>query len=128
MKKTLLATVLSLLAAASASAGQKGNDFVTIMTQFSVATGAMGSARNSTDVMQLIGCGLVANAGSTTYVSCSAMDAKGNRAWCVSTNAEFVRAAQGIGTDSDLVFGWDASGNCTQLNVYNGSNNPPKAP
>ena len=126
--KKIVPVVLLSLAAASAYAGAKGNDFVTISTQFSYATGAMGSARNSADAMQQIGCGFVANTGQNTYLSCSAIDAKGNRAWCISTNSELVKAAQGIGTDTDLVFTWDASGNCTSLNVYNGSNNPPKAP
>src|SRR5215468_12567918 len=86
MKKTLLATVVSLLAAASAHAGAKGNDFVTISTQFSYASGAMGSARSSSDALQSIGCSFIAYTGSSVYLSCSAIDAKNNRAWCTSSN------------------------------------------
>jgi len=119
---------MALLFTAPASAGQRADDFVSINTIYRVASGALGSARNSSDGMQFIGCGVYAYATSQAYVSCAAYDAKGRYASCVSTSPELVKAGQTIGSDSDITFSWDAAGSCAQLNVFNGSNTPPKAP
>jgi hypothetical protein len=78
--------------------------------------------------MQLIGCGVYVGGTLSAYVSCSAIDAKGNWAWCTSSNPEYVKAGQSISGDTDIEFMWDATGTCTGLYITNTSSTPPKNP
>ena len=121
-------TSLALLSSPLALAGEKAVQEVEINTQYKYASGALGSARNSADNLQSIGCGVYSYPGGITYVSCSARSAKPQSAWCWSTDAKLVSVGLGISTDSSLLFTWNDDGTCSSIQLYNGSNTEPKRP
>ena len=76
-----------------------------------------GAARNGADVGQLIGCDTYTDpTGSST--SCYAEDATG-KTWvsCYTFDPNFREAVRSLKGDSFLQFQWDASGQCTLLEV-----------
>jgi hypothetical protein len=127
MKKALLAFVLALTVSGAAIAGVKYTTPVTINDTSRVAYGAMGTARNSTDSDQYIGCQVIATTSGSTSYTCSARSAAGVFRSCAGGNiASMVQAAASTTTDSYIYFSWDASGVCNYLVVTNYSTYEPK--
>lgn len=135
MKRSIPAALAALMVATAlcgtASAGDKGNVPVTLETNSSNqvirAFGMIGSARNSADTKQIIGC-FISAAGTALQAGCEAQNAAGNNTMCLSSNANIVAAVQSVGPDSYIDFSRDASGNCTSLYVANGSPTAVKQP
>jgi hypothetical protein len=95
------------------------------------AMGSMGSARSSADSNQYIGCQVSTNnvsSGAVT-VQCFARNAAGTYLSCVTTDPNYVNAAQAIDGDSYIRFNTESSGsNCTYLLVLDSSYYAPKQP
>jgi hypothetical protein len=110
-----------------ALAGSKSNPTVVVDTVVREAFGSLGSARNSADAVQYIGCTVVSSAASTS-VSCTARNSAGTIGSCTSTNATLVDAARNLDGDAYIYFSWDAGGSCTLLSVAKSSVYTPKTP
>ncbi|QWP77350.1 hypothetical protein J5226_02790 [Lysobacter sp. K5869] len=124
------ATILAVLCG-TAFAGEKGNVPVTLETNASGqvvrAFGMMGTARNSADTKQLIGC-FIGAAGNSLQAGCEAQNAAGANTMCLSSNAGVIAAVQSVGPDSYIDFARDGAGNCTSVYVANGSSTAVKQP
>jgi hypothetical protein len=131
MKRNAIA-LLALCAfagfSASALAGEKvrSDVNVSITSTLVSSNGAIGSARNSLDNTQRIGCQLRANSVSTALSgSCDATDAFGNRAFCITSAPQLIEVIKAIGTDSYISFTYvpSATGNptCTSVSISNSS-------
>jgi hypothetical protein len=128
MRKRLalaLALGFSLLAATPALAGFKWtNKAVTISGN--TMNGALGSAWNSTDYKQYIGCSITAYATSTSGV-CWGSDASGTYRSCSTFSPSMIQTIGSIQADSFIQFSWDPSNNtCTSLVVHHTSYTEPK--
>jgi hypothetical protein len=117
-----------------AKAGYKISTFVTINTNPSsgdpYALGAMGSARNSGDGNQYIGC-LVDGYDNNTYSgACYALNAAGTQsANCYTTNPTVLNAIRSISGGTRIYFKWQAStGICTLVEAANISYWAPEVP
>ena len=119
MKKTLSRLVIAALLASPlvAVAGYKGKWFVGIDTVHRHATGAIGSARNSLDSVQYIGCGVTSSVGSPRSGICIARDQNGNMASCWSEDPGVLEALTSLSTDSYVEFHWDDLGSCTTIHL-----------
>ncbi len=137
--KTNVIALLALCAftgfSASALAGQKLRSDVMVTTDgISInAHGAIGTARNSLDANQRIGCVLKANtASSTLSASCDATSAAGTQAFCITSSPQLIEVIKSIGTDSYISFSYlpSASSNptCSQINISDSSVYEPKKP
>ena len=137
LRTTLIAAALTLSIAPPVHAGRKTTAAVVINTATRTASGSLGSARNSSDSTQYIGCqatyypNLDPNSGSfssTTYF-CYARSSAGTTGACsVPLSTDFVDIYAPIAEDSFLQFSWDAAGNCTSLRVENYSYYAPVQP
>lgn len=129
MRKGILSAMVALglvATSATAMAGFTANQPVLVNPFLRVAQGALGSARNSPDNIQFIGCAVTDGAGGA-FVTCSARGPGGNFATCTSSDPGKVAAASSINSDSFVVFRYDAQGNCTLLSVSTFSQYPTKA-
>jgi hypothetical protein len=125
---TVLASILAFSGAAVAGVKVKGDVEVVTSQYGNSASGAIGSARNSKDSKQNIGCRL---SGYETalypYGWCSATDATGKAAACVFSNRpDFERVLATISDDSYLKFHWDNQAKCTIISVTNQSMYEPR--
>lgn len=129
-----MAMAATMAAAGVAHAGEKGNVPVTLqLNPLGAPIGAfgmLGSARNSADTLQAIGCAISATGitGTTVRADCEAVNASGSMVHCQTTNAAMVAVAQSISEHSYLSFSFDSSGTCTSVYVANGSANAVKLP
>ncbi len=123
-----LVPIAALLLASNAMAGQKTSNPVAVDATARVANGSLGSARNSADNLQYIGCAAGALSFGGTNMYCFAQTADNVYAECQSTSPQLVQAAQAMSGDSYVHFAWDASGTCTYLLVINSSRLTPKQP
>ena len=75
---------------------------VTLVTnssgQVTRAYGIIGTARNSADTKQLIGC-FIGAAGSSLQAGCEAQSAAGANTMCLSSNAGVIAAVQAVEPD-----------------------------
>jgi hypothetical protein len=119
-----LSIVVALLGAlvGVAHAGAKYSYSVAVGTGW--ASGALGTARNSGDPNQVIGCQTY---GTTTFL-CYAHDPYGTQGSCVGSDANLLAWVRSLNGDSWLYFSWDTSGNCTFVSVENSSYLEPKQP
>src|SRR5262245_42780705 len=116
----VLCLAMFLAPGTRASAGFKQPWDVTIDAVNRTAMGALGTARNSADTKQALGCGVHYDAvNGKNNVNCNAADAAGNTAQCATQQAELIQIALGINGDSFLEFDWDRSGTCTNIQVLN---------
>ena len=129
-----VSVVLSVLAVSAclstpAFAGKKITENVVVDTVARYAYGSVGSARNSTDQNQWIGCYVIATStAANSFGGCSGANSNNTPFSCtVSSNKialmEAIRSVQG---DSRIRVEWDASGNCTRIDVNNDSRREPK--
>lgn len=119
----------------SAIAGQKLRSDVMITSNFQLVSvqGAIGTARNSLDNYQRIGCVVKANTVSSTVSgSCDATNAAGVRAFCITDAPQLVEVIKSIAADSYISFSYvpSATGNptCSQINISTSSVYEPKTP
>jgi hypothetical protein len=54
-------------------------------------------------------------------VQCDAWDAKGNFAFCFTSDPTMVAIARSLNSASYIDFGWDAKSNCTHIDVQSAS-------
>ena len=112
-----------------ASAGVKVDYPVQVDLAARTASGSFGSARNTPDWRQTIGCSLKATAGvSSLALWCEAMDEKGVAIMCATSDPKLATVSLAISGDSYVSFTWDRSNQCTTLTVWNGSAHDPKRP
>jgi len=91
-----------------------------------IAEGSLGSARNSTDTNQYIGCSVATRKNLGTSVTCIARDSAGNEVLCSSNDADMIATARSLDTDSNLHFDVDTNGACITLIVEKYSYYEPK--
>jgi hypothetical protein len=127
LKVSLLGAALVAALSGTAYAGLKAASPVFIDTGARIANGMLGSARNSADAVQHIGCYTNALTASVTTF-CQARNSAGTSVSCSTTSANLVNVVQGMTGDSHLWFSWNAAGTCTEIDVYNVSQSPPKNP
>jgi hypothetical protein len=126
-------SIAGALLSTAALAGYKATSEVVVSstTTGMTAMGSVGSARNSADSTQYIGCQVSTNnvsSGSVT-VQCFARNAAGTYLSCVTTDPNYVSAAQAIDSDSYIRFSTESSSsNCTYLLVVDSSYYAPKQP
>jgi hypothetical protein len=89
--------------------------------------GALGSARNTGDSVQYLGCNVNSYSAGASTVYCYARDANNVSASCTSTAAELVQQGRAVGPDKYISVSWDANGYCTSIQVTQNSFHPPKA-
>lgn len=130
MKRQTIGIAVGALSALALSvsvfAGLKQNMVVTYWpgTFLDVGYGFLGTARNSADAVQQIGC--FSSGGSAT---CSGTSAAGQSFSCSTAVASDLAAIHSMTNDSYLLFGWDnATGLCEFVYVRNMSYTPPKKP
>jgi hypothetical protein len=126
--RTSLALAIALSAGLATSvswAGMRSISSVYVTTTNRYAAGSLGSARNSADSMQYIGCETTATDASA-YVSCVARNSAGTAAYCYSTSSNLVAAARAINGDAHLSFNWNDQGECTQIRATSSSQYEPK--
>ncbi|MGH8083194.1 MAG: hypothetical protein ACREP7_21625 [Lysobacter sp.] len=134
MKSTvmaMMAAIVAMAACAGVVAGEKANVPVTFSNnpqgQPFRAFGMLGTARNSADSKQSIGCATTVDSNALR-ADCEAQNAAGTYVHCMTTNAALVTVAQSISSDSYLAFNFDSAGICTSIYVSNGSSNAVKLP
>lgn len=125
LRLPLLGAALIAVLSGTAYAGLKSTIPVSINTANRTASGALGSARNSADVVQHIGCYTYAMPASVTTF-CQARDAAGTSVSCSTTAANLVQVVRGMSGDSHLWFSWNAAGTCTEIDLFNVSQAAPK--
>jgi hypothetical protein len=123
---SLIGAALVAVLSGTAYAGLKSNSTVFINTATRVANGSLGAARNTADAVQHIGCYTNAFPASVTTF-CQARNAAGTSVSCSTSSANLVAVVRGMTGDSHLWFSWDAAGTCTEIDVYNVSQTPPKS-
>jgi hypothetical protein len=118
----LIGSAMALAVSSVAVAGQKL--IAPVSVSYDYASGAVGTARNSTDSNQYINCALYSWGNpSSASVICSARNATGNSVYCsaeISHSAAIVQAAMSITPSSYIAFYVEA-GDCVRLDVVNGS-------
>lgn len=130
-KTSVIALALAGVSATATSvafAGQKATANVFIDTVNRRASGALGSARNSADARQLIGCQTEANSAGAERGQCTAVNAAGITVRCTTTVAAIIDVMQSVSGDSHVVFHWNQDGTCRAVTVGNFSHFEPKKP
>ena len=125
MKRRKLGFVAGALAvlglSATAFAGFHQGQQVVIIDASSFANGDLGYVFNTPDAIQYIGC--VTSGGSA---QCYARNLAGLSRSCSTANPTLLEAIHALNGDSYLIFGWNAAGQCTFINVSNTSLTVPK--
>lgn len=126
MKKTgmMLGLCIAMGLSATSFAGAKDSFPVFVDPVNGVATGNMGSARNSPDTNMNMYC----YTNSYDYGYCTATDASGATVSCLTTNASMVAVIRSMNSDSAVLFYFDSTGTCTDILVGTGSHHEPKTP
>ncbi len=128
MRTLALFTMLAVgtLEPGSAHAGARTTHEVVIGPNF--AHGALGSARNSDDKVQYIGCYVTATTSIGPRITCSARNAAGQMVTCTGGGDHLLSVVQTLNGDSYLHFGWitDGANFCTSISVDNASRYEPK--
>lgn len=123
--KKLVALVFLLSTVGLGSAGHKINRKDVSITTTS-ASGSLGSARASADMLQYIGCYVYGNeAYNFRSVTCYARNEKGVTATCYTDNPAIVDVASSLNGDSYLRFVFSGS-RCITIRVDNMSYEAPK--
>jgi hypothetical protein len=127
MKKNFrLHAALALAAwATSAFAGYKDSYPVGVDGTSRYAYGYLGTAFNSPDNVQYIGCSISAHV-SGTYATCEARSLANVTRSCSTTHPDLLAAIRMINDDSFVFFTWDTSYVCTQIITLNYSWSEPK--
>lgn len=124
MQNKLVMVAVVALSGASAFAGYKTNP--PVQTAPTAAFGPMGTARNSADNTQYMGCELYATAAYSQVV-CSARDAAGTTYVCYTQSEEMKKAVTAMTDNAHIVFNFAASdpSQCTSITVKSSSRYAP---
>lgn len=123
------ALAFAIGATSRATAGRKDWGPVTIDIAASRAHGSLGSARNSADPYQSIGCfTFYDTANRVNQATCVAVDANGKSATCGTQDPTMVAVTFAFTSDSHVSFSWNRDGSCRHIEVANLSNFEPKLP
>ena len=115
-KKLWLALSTAVLAVTGlAHAGYKQDSQAIVGSWF--AAGALGSIRNSSDTKQFADVTVRDNAWAWLVV----VDANGKAASCTTTDPNLIATASAVSAASYIYFEFDRYGECTTLDVRNGS-------
>ena len=117
-----IGAALALGIGASAYAGLHTMFQVTINDPAMFANGDVSFVHNTPDPVQYIFC-----ESQGTSANCQARNLAGLVRSCSTANPAHLAAIHSIGTDSFLLFRWNAAGQCTAVSVRNGSLTVPKA-
>ena len=115
--------VSSVVLAGEARAGRKTSSPVVVGTSY--AYGALGSARNSADSVQFIGCSTWATATSQSGL-CQARDSASHNLSCTTSEPNLLAEIRSMAGDSFVYFTVNASGECTLIQVNHSSELEPK--
>jgi hypothetical protein len=115
---------------AIALAGYKDNGAYPIVISSSgrYAWGRMSSVRLTTSTVEYIGCGAAVSPSGSASVMCWAKSAGGTYVSCSSSSAPMAQMVAAMSNDAEIQFNWDATGQCTWINVKASSDIPPKTP
>jgi hypothetical protein len=117
------------LTAQDAAAGYRSPyDAVWVDTATMWASGGLGTAYNTPDDVQYIGCNVTQYNDNTLSVSCFAQDLENHYTSCWSDNPAFANTVYGMTADSRLDFLSSPDGTCRFVSVQNASFNVPKLP
>jgi hypothetical protein len=120
--KYIAVLVLALVAAGSATAGQRLVYQVFVSDASRYANGAIADARGSADAQQSIGC--YYNQYSAT---CFATTSTGLSRSCSTGNTALIEIVRSIGPESYIYFQWNTDGSCNYILVENSSRFKPGA-
>jgi hypothetical protein len=126
IKVALAVIAVGTMLSGTAVAGKKSYPQVSVNLSTRTASGALSTARASGDTKQVIGC-YVTHTPGTPSVVCSATNANGDHASCAIASTRAGITVGSINPDSYVVFQWDASNNCSYIQVVNSSEYEPKA-
>ena len=133
MKSIIVAAALSglvLMGDGSATAGVKTDEPVSVSFNqdgSGGASGALGTARNSANQEEFIGCVLHGSRGRV-FASCSVRDAAGTSMGCLASDPALLEVLKSVTSDAVIFFFWDAQANCTEIAIETASNDAPKLP
>lgn len=130
MKRLALLAILAPLSlTAPASAGVRSVGPVIVTLAASRAAGNVGDTYNSSNIVEKIQCEIYATPTAST-LRCNATDPSGVSAACYNSNPPLpmLIAVGSIGADSNVIFTWNATGQCASVKVANGSTVAPKTP
>jgi hypothetical protein len=89
----------------------------------------MGSARNSADPYQSIGCSTFYDpVNRVNQATCVAVDANGTFVRCMTQDPTIVAVTFAMTADSHIEFSWNKDESCRHIFVGNGSSYEPKLP
>jgi len=116
-----------------ATAGLKSSVPVGVNLSAGHAWGAMGAARNTSNNVEYIGCGVETSWSSGLFnlaplVTCSGRSAGGTSFMCTSIDPKILAAVRGLTGDANLDLEWDSSGECVSIGVSIYSDNAAKNP
>src|SRR5712692_6077774 len=115
MKKLAALAILAglVIFARDTRAGIRSVVPVSIDLEHRTATGSAGSARNSADVVQTIGCSASAGDANFMVLTCFARDADSNVLAYTTYQSNFLNVAGTINSDSTISFEVDELGFCS---------------
>ena len=129
MNKTVMVAGL-LLAATTSWAGWKNT--ASVWVSGNMAGGMLGTARNSADTRQHIGCSITTytstSSNTYTYATCDAADAGTAYGSCITYNPDLIATIRSLDPDGRLFFLWDSAGTCQYINVQADSALEPRKP
>ena len=112
--KLVILLVLSVVLTLPVYAGLKLHREVIVGSDY--FHGDLGSARNSVDNVQYIGCN---DLGSV--ITCYGTNAAGLSKSCTSSDAQMIQQVRGFRTNAWLYITFDATGACTSISAAQGS-------
>ncbi|MCP3065128.1 hypothetical protein LXT21_40785 [Myxococcus sp. K38C18041901] len=112
----------------SAWAGSKRDIRPVVIEGTYLAYGTLSTARNSSDPVQYMGCGIATFDSGYSIVSCTAVSSAGQTLICTSVNPHIIETARAINGDSYIMFYVNTEGTCTSLTVMQSSGFEPKQP
>lgn len=119
--RTLAAVLASSALAATAFAGDKYSQEVYFSPAAPIASGDLGTVRNTADTVQFIGCTVTGTVGV-----CFARNSAGVIHGCSTTDAGMINAMRAINGDSWMSFSWNPDGSCKDVMARNDSRDTPK--
>ncbi len=128
MMKRLAGVVLGMMVLGAGSAAWAGERSITpvyIDTTNRILWGSFGSAHNSSDSVQHLQVLVQASAAIEVAVI-YARDANGVSVSCFTASAPILSAVKALTSDAFVQASWDASGECTTIEVRTTSVLPPK--
>jgi hypothetical protein len=122
-----VATSLLALAAGNAWSGYKQVSPVSVNLSYRYASGSLGSTRNSADTQSYLSCYTYASPTDAGPVGvCVAYNGSVSGSCLFQNKPALASVVQSLSSDSWVYFAWDASNQCTMIQVDNGSYSEPK--